>query len=68
MTKFLGKSGQHCRLLHMYGQTTHAQETGYHYHEPIVVHSRDDEEVGVAHEVNHPKTSLNCPRRWDSIG
>ena len=31
-----------------------------------VVHSRDEEEVGVAHGV---KTSLNFPRRqWGSIG
>ena len=32
----------------------------------IVAHSRDDEEVGMAHEV---KTSLNFPwRQWGSIG
>jgi len=34
-----------------------------------VAHSTDDEEVGMAQEVNHPKTSLNFPRRrWGSIG
>jgi len=37
------------------------------YATSIVVHSRDDEGVGVAHEIsNHSKTSLNFPR--GSIG
>jgi len=30
----------------------------------IVVQSRDDQEVGVVHEVNRLKTSLTFPRQW----
>jgi len=34
-----------------------------------VIYSKDDQKVGVAHEVELPKTSLNFPRQqWGSIG